>query len=177
LGALRWADTVIVPAASRPLETSVTAPAVLAALQAAHARGARIASLCSGAFVLAEAGLLDGRRATTHWMFAGAFRGRFPQVELDPTVLYVGTDNVYTSAGTSAAIDLCLHLVRLDHSADIANVVARRMVVPPHRDGGQAQYVETPVPKVEAADPLAAVLSWAATHLDREISVQDMARR
>jgi transcriptional regulator GlxA family with amidase domain len=177
LEALRWADTVIVPAAPKPLETSVTAPDVLVALEAAHARGARIASLCSGAFVLAEAGLLDGRRATTHWMFADVFRERFPHVELDPTVLYVGAGNVYTSAGTAAAIDLCLHLVRLDHGAEIANIVARRMVVPPHRDGGQAQYVETPVPRLEAADPLASVLSWAAAHLDREISVQDMARR
>ena len=119
--------------------------------------------------MLAEAGLLDGRRATTHWMFADLFRARFPLVELDPSVLYVGGDGVFTSAGTAAGIDLCLHLVRLDHGAEVANAVARRMVVPPHRDGGQAQFVDAPVPQVPADDPLAAVVTWAVAHLDREL--------
>ena len=140
-------------------------------------RGARIASLCSGAFTLAEAGLLDGRRATTHWMYTDAFRARFPLVELDPSVLYVGGDGIYTSAGTAAGIDLCLHLVRLDHGAEVANIVARRMVVPPHREGGQAQYVDAPVAELGREDPLAAVVTWAMGHLDRDLSVNDLARR
>ena len=180
LEALRWADTVVVPAAPKPLaarETPGTGPDVLEALQRAHRRGARIASLCSGAFVLAEAGLLDGRRATTHWMFADVFRVRFPSVELDPSVLYVGGDGVFTSAGTAAGIDLCLHLVKLDHGAHVANTVARRMVVPPHRDGGQAQFIDTPMPAVPAGDPLAAVVAWAMAHLDRELTINDLSRR
>jgi transcriptional regulator GlxA family with amidase domain len=177
LETLRWADSIIVPAAPKPLDTREPSAEVVAALRGAHARGARVASLCSGAFVLAAAGLLDGRRATTHWMFAELFREMFPAVELDPSVLYVGSDGVYTSAGTAAAIDLCLQLVRLDHGADVANIVARRMIVSPHRDGGQAQYVETPVPKVAAEDPLAAVMAWTVAHLDRELSVEELARR
>jgi transcriptional regulator GlxA family with amidase domain len=177
LEVLRWADTIVVPAAPKPLESASAPHAVLAGLRAARARGARIASLCSGAFVLAEAGLLEGRRATTHWMFADLMRTRFPGVEVDPSVLYVGGDGVFTSAGTAAAIDLCLHLVRLDHGAEVANIVARRMVVPPHRDGGQAQYVEAPVPRPSLDDPFAAVLTWALAHLDRDLSVPVLARR
>lgn len=177
LEALRWADTVVVPAAPKPLGQRPSAPDVLDGLRRAHRRGARIASLCSGAFVLAEAGLLDGRRATTHWMLADQFRARFPLVELDPAVLYVGGDGVFTSAGTAAGIDLCLHLVRLDHGAEVANTIARRMVVPPHRDGGQSQFVEAPLPRVPTGDPLAAVVTWAVAHLDREITIDDLARR
>jgi transcriptional regulator GlxA family with amidase domain len=180
LEALRWADTVVVPAAPKPLatgDTPGTAPDVLEALLQAHRRGARVASLCSGAFVLAEAGLLDGRRATTHWMFAGLFRARFPLVELDPSVLYVGGDGVFTSAGTAAGIDLCLHLVKLDHGAHVANTVARRMVVPPHRDGGQAQFIDAPMPAVPVGDPLAAVVAWAVAHLDRELTIDNLSRR
>ena len=177
LEALRWADTVVVPAAPKPSGQREAPEAALAALRAAHRRGARIASLCSGAFTLAEAGLLDGRRATTHWMYTDAFRARFPLVELDPSVLYVGGDGIYTSAGTAAGIDLCLHLVRLDHGAEVANIVARRMVVPPHREGGQAQYVDAPVAELGREDPLAAVVTWAMGHLDRDLSVNDLARR
>jgi len=177
LEALRWADTVIVPAAPKPSGRRAAPEAALAALRVAHRRGARIASLCSGAFTLAEAGLLDGRRATTHWMYTDAFRARFPLVELDPSVLYVGGDGIYTSAGTAAGIDLCLHLVRLDHGAEVANIVARRMVVPPHREGGQAQYVDAPVAELGREDPLAAVVTWAMGHLDRDLSVNDLARR
>jgi transcriptional regulator GlxA family with amidase domain len=177
LEATEWAETIVVPAAPKPLGTALAPPEALEALRRAHARGARLASLCSGAFVLAEAGVLDGRRATTHWMFADAFRSHFPAVELDPTVLYVGDGGVYTSAGTAAAIDLCLHLVRLDHGAEVANTIARRMVVPPHRDGGQAQYIEAPVARIAAVDPVATVMAWALSHLDRELSVHDLARR
>jgi transcriptional regulator GlxA family with amidase domain len=177
LEALRWADTIVVPAAPKPLGEQATSPDVLDALRRAHDRGARVVSLCSGAFVLAEAGLLDGRRATTHWMFAELFRARFPLVELDPSVLYVGDDGIFTSAGTAAGIDLCLHLVRLDHGAHVANTVARRMVVPPHRDGGQAQFIDAPMPAVPADDPLAAVVAWAVAHLDRELTIDDLSRR
>jgi transcriptional regulator GlxA family with amidase domain len=177
LEALRWADTIVVPAAPKPLAERETPPDVLGALQRAHSRAVRVVSLCSGAFVLAEAGLLDGRRATTHWMFAELFRTRFPLVELDPSVLYVGGDGVFTSAGTAAGIDLCLHLVRLDHGAHVANTVARRMVVPPHRDGGQAQFIDAPMPAVPADDPLAAVVAWAVAHLDRELTINDLSRR
>ena len=110
-------------------------------------------------------------------MHGELFRERFPTVTLDPSVLYVGDDGIYTSAGTAAGIDLCLHLVRLDHGAEVANTVARRMVVPPHREGGQAQYVETPLPEIGREDPLASVVAWAIAHLDRELSVNDLARR
>ena len=177
LEALRWADTIVVVAAPKPVGQREPSGAVTRALVQARRRGARIASVCSGAFTLAAAGLLDGRRATTHWMFTDTFQARFPQVELDPSVLYVGGDGVYTSAGTAAGIDLCLHLVRQDHGAEAANTIARRMVVPPHREGGQAQYVETRVPQLGREDPLANVVAWAAAHLDREISVNDLARR
>ena len=177
LEALQWADTIVVPGSPRPLEENRPAADVIGALQRARGRGARIASLCSGAFTLAAAGLLDGRRATTHWMHGELFRERFPTVTLDPSVLYVGDDGIYTSAGTAAGIDLCLHLVRVDHGAEVANTVARRMVVPPHREGGQAQYVETPLPEIGREDPLASVVAWAMAHLDRELSVNDLARR
>jgi AraC family transcriptional regulator, transcriptional activator FtrA len=159
----------------RPPQTSD--PRLLDALRAAHDRGARLLSVCTGAFVLAEAGLLDGRRATTHWMHAAEMARRFPEVDLDPGVLYVDEGQVMTSAGTAAGIDLCLHVVRLDLGAEIANAVARRMVVPPHRDGGQAQYVDAPVPTVEDGDALNEVMAWAAGHLDRDLSVRDLARK
>ena len=116
------------------------------AVRAAHEAGARVASLCTGAFVLAAAGLLDGRRATTHWAHTEVLAARYPRVEVDPDVLYVDNGSVLTSAGKAAAMDLCLHLVRLDHGSAVANAVARRLVVPPHRAGGQAQFVPAPVP-------------------------------
>jgi transcriptional regulator GlxA family with amidase domain len=148
LGALAKAQTIVVPswrdAMERPPE------ALLKALQAAHRRGARIVGLCLGAFVLAEAGLLDGRPATTHWALAPAFAARYPQVRLQPDVLYVDDGDVLTSAGTAAGIDCCLHVLRLDYGAEVANRVARRMVVAPQRQGGQAQYVEQPLPATGA---------------------------
>ena len=169
------ADTVVVPMWSVDVEP----PADLVdVLWAAHARGARILSFCSGAFLLARVGLLDGRRATTHWMYADELARRFPAVQVEPDVLYVVDGQVMTSAGTAAAIDLCLHLVRLDHGADAANALARRMVVPPHRDGGQAQYVQAPVPvRADEHDPFRDTLDWAIQHLDEPLTVEVLARR
>jgi AraC family transcriptional activator FtrA len=175
------ADTLVIapiPVASLSREGRVQVPPELVdAVRAAHAAGTRIVSLCSGAFILAQAGLLDGRRATTHWMYAEQMAERFPAIEVDPTVLWVEDHPIYTSAGTAAAIDLCLHLVRDDLGAEAANRVARRMVVPPHRDGGQAQFVDTPVPDTPADDPLGPVLEWMAQHVDRPMTVEQLARR
>lgn len=172
LDEVRRADTVVVPAWGA---LRVPSPELLDALRAAHARGARLLSVCTGAFVLAATGLLDGRRATTHWMYADLLAERHPAIRVDPKVLYVDEGDVMTSAGTAAGIDLCLHVVRLDHGAEVANAVARRMVVPPHRDGGQAQFVEAPVAAASGDDPLAGVLGWALEHLDRPLSVDELA--
>jgi transcriptional regulator GlxA family with amidase domain len=177
LADLAAADTIVIPAWKGLGEAP---PDVLVdALRDAHARGARIVSVCSGAFLLAATGLLDGRTATTHWMYVDVFARRFPAVVLDPDVLYVDAgDGLYTSAGTAAGIDLCLHIVRLDHGAEVANAVARRMVVPAHRDGGQSQYVAAPVPEEpDEAGALAPVLDWAVAHLDEPLTVEDLARR
>lgn len=177
LEALRWADLVCLPGLphdriGRPLDRPVAQ-----ALRAAHRRGVPLASFCSGAFVLAGAGLLAGRRATTHWMFADEFARLHPDVELDVETLYTGGDGIYTSAGTASAIDLCLHLVREAHGSDVANAVARRMVVPPHRTGGQAQFVQAPVPAVATDDALARTLEWAAAHPAADLGVAALARR
>jgi AraC family transcriptional regulator, transcriptional activator FtrA len=174
LDRLPAADTVIVPGWA---DVDVDPPADLVdAVRAAHDAGARVASLCTGAFVLAAAGLLDGRRATTHWAHTGTLADRYPGVEVDPDVLYVDNGSVLTSAGKAAAMDLCLHLVRLDRGSAIANTVARRLVVPPHRDGGQAQFVTAPIPAL-SDHPLAGLLPWAIERLDRPLTVADMARR
>ncbi len=175
LDRLAQAGTVIVPswrdAAERPPQ------ALLDALRAAHRRGARIVGLCLGSFVLAEAGLLDGRPATTHWHWAEEFAARYPQVRLDRNVLYVDDGDVLTSAGTAAGIDCCLHLLRRDHGAEIANAVARRMVVPPHRQGSQAQYIEQPVPDSAQGDRLSEVLQWAAASLHQPHKLDALAQR
>ncbi|MEZ5219112.1 MAG: helix-turn-helix domain-containing protein [Ilumatobacteraceae bacterium] len=175
--ALRWADTILIPAPPKPFPERAVPSELIDALWKAHRRGARIASLCSGAFVLGAAGLLDGRRATTHWMYTDLFRQMFPHVELDPAVLYVDNGSVLTGAGTAASIDLCLHLVRMDRGAEVANTIARRMVVPPHRDGGQAQFTLAPVPRESSDDDLRATLAWAAGHLDHDLSVDSLAKR
>src|SRR5688572_30587 len=154
----------------------VPSPALLDAFRAAHARGAIIVSHCTGAFVLAAAGLLDGRRVTTHWKYAGELAARFPAVHVDPTVLYVDNGQVITGAGTAAGVDTLLHLVRREWGAAAANALAREMVVPPHRDGGQAQFIDAPVPACED-DLLGAVLEWAGSHLAEDISVDALARR
>ncbi|WP_137991006.1 helix-turn-helix domain-containing protein [Streptomyces vilmorinianum] len=174
LDRLRHADTVIVPGWA---DIDVDPPADLVeAVRVAHAAGARVASLCTGAFVLAAAGLLDGKRATTHWAHTGALAARHPRVEVDPDVLYVDNGSVLTSAGKAAALDLCLHLVRLDHGSSVANTVARRLVVPPHRAGGQAQFVAAPVPDRDD-HPLAALFPWVIDRLDHPLTVEDLARQ
>jgi AraC family transcriptional regulator, transcriptional activator FtrA len=173
LGFLSRADLVVVPALGVDYQPP---PELVRGLRRAAARGATVVSLCSGAFVLARAGLLDGRRATTHWKYAARFAEEFPQVELVPDVLYVEDGTVLSSAGTGAGIDLCLHLIRRTFGSSAANGVARRMVVPPQREGGQAQYVSSPVPQV-GADRLAPVLDWAQGHLDEDLSVAVLASR
>jgi len=172
--ALRSADTIVVPVSHR--DNDVPA-ALIDALQRAHRRGARILSMCTGAFVLAAAGLLDGRRATTHWSHAAELAARYPKVLVDPNVLYVDDGDILTSAGTAAGVDLCLHVVRQDFGARVANAVARRMVVPPHRDGGQAQFVEEPIPRPGDGDLFGAALAWLERHLDEPVTVEDLARR
>ena len=147
------ADTIILPGA--PDVHGDPSPRLVSALRRAHDRGARLVSICSGAFVLAATGLLDGRQAATHWRYAPLLARRFPPVHVVADVLYVDGEDVLTSAGTAAGIDLCLHLVRKDHGAAIANRVARRMVVAAQRDGGQAQFVDTPVPAPATDDPVA----------------------
>jgi transcriptional regulator GlxA family with amidase domain len=175
LRALSQADTIVVPS-WKDVE-QLPPRKLIEALQRAHRRGARIASLCSGAFVLAHAGLLDGKRATTHWMHSAALAAHFPDVDVDPSVLYVDEGDVLTSAGTAAGIDLCLHMVRKDYGADVANVFARRMVVPPHRDGGQAQFLEAPVPVCDGDDVISPTMAWALEHLDESITVEMLAAR
>ncbi|MET7423727.1 helix-turn-helix domain-containing protein [Dactylosporangium sp. NPDC005555] len=171
---LARARTVIVPALA---DVDEDPPADLVrAVRAAHAHGARVVSLCTGAFVLAAAGILDGLRATTHWAHTDDLAARYPKVTVDPDVLYIDNGSVLTSAGKAAAMDLCLHLVRLDHGPAVANVVARRLVVPPHRAGGQAQYVTTPVPAGDG-HPLASLLPWVMRRLDRPLTVEDLAAR
>ncbi|AOK49139.1 MULTISPECIES: GlxA family transcriptional regulator [Burkholderia] len=175
LSVLAAADTVIVPAWRDPDERPPEA--LLNALRSAHRRGARIAGLCLGTFILAEAGLLDGRTAATHWVWGDDFAQKYPKIRLDRKVLYIDDGDVLTSAGTAAAIDCCLHLLRRDHGADIANRVARRMVVAPHRHGGQAQYIEQPLPKATAGDPLSAALDWAIEHLEQPLCLDALAAR
>ncbi|MEV7723320.1 helix-turn-helix domain-containing protein [Streptomyces sp. NPDC087917] len=168
------ADTVIVPACADvddPLP-----PELVEAVRAAHEAGARVASLCTGAFVLGAAGLLDGRRATTHWAHAAELGARHPLAVVDADVLYTDNGSVLTAAGKAAAVDLCLHLVHLDHGAAIANSVARRLVMPPHRPGGQAQFVSTPM-HVRGDHALAQLLAWVQERLDRPLTVTDMARK
>jgi AraC family transcriptional regulator, transcriptional activator FtrA len=173
LEALAVADTVIVPSCRDVDEPP--SPALVDAVRAAHAAGARVASLCTGAFVLAEAGLLDGRRATTHWAHTALLRDRYPAVRVDPDVLYVDNGDVLTSAGKAAGMDLCLHLVRIDHGTAVANALARTLVVPPHRLGGQAQFI----PAAVAHGPnhvLADLLPWALERIEHPLTVRDLAR-
>jgi AraC family transcriptional activator FtrA len=173
LQALADADTVIVPGIG---DRAGSLPgAALDALRAAAERGARVASICTGAFVLAAAGLLDGRRAATHWRYAQELARRFPRVTVDADVLYVDEGDVLTSAGVAAGIDLCLHIVRRDHGAEFANGVARRMVVAAHRDGGQAQYVERPLP-AEREGGLAPTRAWMEERLADPLTIEAMAR-
>jgi AraC family transcriptional activator FtrA len=173
LAGLRDAETIVIPGWRDPDE--VPPAALLRALRRAHDRGARIVAICSAAFVLAAAGLLDGRRATTHWHYADRLQARYPRVRVESNVLYVDEGNVLTSAGSAAGIDLCLHVVRRDYGAEIANRVARRLVMPPHRDGGQAQYVTQPVSR-RPAGGLARALDWALARLNGPLALDDLAR-
>lgn len=171
LSALARADTVVIPGFrphTRPDDRT------LGALCSAHARGARLASVCTGAFALAPTGLLDGLGATTHWQDARELQRLYPSIDVRPDVLYLDHGQIATSAGVAAGIDLCLHLVRRDHGTRVANRIARRMVVPPHRAGGQAQYV---APSSVQPAGLAAVTDWAISHLDEALTVTDLARR
>ncbi|WP_141953388.1 helix-turn-helix domain-containing protein [Actinoallomurus bryophytorum] len=174
LDELASAGTVIVPAC-RDVDEEPPADLVQA-VRAAYDRGARVVSICTGAFVLAAAGLLDGRRATTHWMHAGLLAARYPRVRVDPEVLYIDEGQVLTAAGKASGMDLCLHIVRLDHGMAVANDLARRLVVPPHRPGGQAQFIPTPVPNGRE-HALSDLLPWAIARLDRPLTVEDLARR
>ncbi|KOX07421.1 AraC family transcriptional regulator [Micromonospora sp. NRRL B-16802] len=174
LDRLADADTVIVPGLA---DINQDPPAELVeAVRAAHKVGARVVSLCTGVFVLAAAGLLDGLRATTHWAHTDTLAARYPLVTVDPDVLYVDNGSVLTSAGKAAAMDLCLHLVRRDYGAAVANIAARRLVVPPHRAGGQAQFVTTPVP-AQDEHALADLLPWVMRRLDQPLTVEDLARQ
>lgn len=175
LEALRRAQIVVVP--SWRDDGSPAPAALLKALRNAHRRGATIVGLCLGAFVVAEAGLLDGRPATTHWHLAAAFARRYPSVKLQPEVLYVDNGDVLTSAGTAASIDCCLHLLRMRYGAEVANRAARRMVVAPHRQGGQAQYIQQPVPAAAEQDRLRPLLEWLSRHPQRSHSLDELARR
>lgn len=173
LADLAGADLVAVPAGriDGPQD-----PALLAALRDAHESGATLLSVCSGVFVLAEAGLLDGRSAACHWYHEELFRARHPRVHVDADVLFVDAGDIVTSAGTAAGIDACLHLVRRELGAEVATAIARRMVVPPQRDGGQRQFVSRPIPTT-SAESLEPVLSWMVEHLADDQPVSVLARR
>jgi transcriptional regulator GlxA family with amidase domain len=177
--ALAEADTVLVPAAEEdyqpPEDGRLHGP--LADALTRIRPGTRIASICTGAFVLAAAGLLNGRRATTHWRSAARFRELYPAVHLDPDVLYTDEGEVLTSAGEAAGIDLCLHMIRRDHGSAVANEVARSTVVAPHREGGQAQFIQRPVPETRASSSTGLARAWALEHLDRPLRLRDMAAR
>jgi AraC family transcriptional activator FtrA len=146
-------------------------------LRQAHERGSRIVSLCTGAFALGAAGLLDGRRATTHWEECALLARRYPAAKVDPDVLFTDEDDILTSAGSAASIDLCLHLVRKDHGTEIATQLARQLVVPPQRDGGQAQYIEAPMPDHDSSSLFAGTLDWLQEHLAEPVTVEDLAAR
>jgi transcriptional regulator GlxA family with amidase domain len=175
---LAWADTVIVATidGGGPFCEVSVLPGGLAEAFATIRPEARIVSFCSAAFVLAELGLLDGKSATTHWVLTDRMRERYPKIKVDPDVLFVDEGRILTSAGAGAAVDLCLHLVRLDHGSAVANAVARRCVVPPWREGGQAQFIERPVPE-EQDRSTSGVRAWALANLDRPLSIDDLARR
>jgi transcriptional regulator GlxA family with amidase domain len=173
LAQVRRAGTVIVLPTVSP-EIPAQLPAIL---RQARARGSRIVSLCTGAFALGAAGLLDGRRATTHWEECADLARRYPLATVDPDVLFTDEDDILTSAGSAASIDLCLHVVRKDHGTEIATQVARQLVVPPQRDGGQAQYIDAPMPELDGSGLFAATLEWIQGHLDQPVTIEDLAAR
>lgn len=174
LDKLSRVDTVIVLPTYRPDDIPES---VFAAIRRAHARGCRILSFCGGAFVLAEAGLLDGRRAATHWAECDALARQYPLVSVDSSVLFVDEGDILTGAGSASSIDLCLHIVRQDFGSDVATQLARQLVVPPQRDGGQAQFIEAPMPAVDDSNLFADTVTWAQEHLDEVITVEELAAR
>ena len=171
---LRYADMIVIPGWRSPDDPPPAT--LLKELRVAHARGARLVSICSGVFVLAASGLLDGKRVTTHWRYAGKLKQRFPNIRVEPDVLYVDEGNILTSAGSAAGIDLCLHIVRHDYGAEVANQVARRLVVPPHRDGDQSQYIPASV-RSETSGGLGRLLQWAQEHLHEALTVEHLAKK
>jgi AraC family transcriptional regulator, transcriptional activator FtrA len=173
-GRIASADTVIVLPTVSP---EGAPPAIPDALRRAHARGSRIVSLCTGAFAVAAAGLLDGRRATTHWTECHELARRYPKVTVDPGVLFVDEGDILTSAGSAAGIDLCLHVVRRDYGTEIATQLARQLVVPPQRDGGQAQYINTPMPELDSSSLFADTVCWLQEHMNEPVTVEDLAAR
>jgi transcriptional regulator GlxA family with amidase domain len=175
LAAVLDADVVIIPTWRDP--TEIPPPRVLKTIRDAHDRGVTVVGLCLGTFVVAAAGLLDGRRAATHWYHAETLAALHPAVEVDASVLFVDHGDVLTSAGTAAGIDACLHLVRTAHGAEAANAIARRMVVSPQRAGGQAQFIEHPLPDIAPGNELDDVLSYAMEHLDDDLSISNLAAR
>jgi transcriptional regulator GlxA family with amidase domain len=175
LDAVAEADTVLVPGFDPRPHGWPPPPQALRALQAARRRGARVASICTGAFALGAAGLLDGRRVTTHWRHAARLAELFPLARVDPDVLYVDEGDLLTSAGVAAGIDLCLHLVRRDHGAEAANAVARQTVVAPHRGGGQAQFIQRAVPPTDDGS-LEATRAYALGRLEQSLTVAQLAR-
>lgn len=172
LEAAETADTLIIP--SRPDVSRPRHPAVLDVIRRAHRRGARLVSFCTGAFALAEAGVLDGRRATTHWQCTDLLRSHYPAVRVEPDVLFVDDGTILTSAGSAASLDLGLHIIRRDHGAETANTISRRLVFPAHRDGGQKQFIERPLPDLPD-ESLAPLLAWAQERLDAPLTVADLA--
>lgn len=167
------ADTIIVPGWRSPSE--IPPVEMIDIIKRAYDRGVRLVSICGGVFVLAAAGVLDGRRVTTHWLFVDELRRRYPRVEVDPRALYIDEGQVLTSAGSAAGIDLCLHLVRMDHGADVANRVARRLISQPYREGGQSQFIEAPVLKSRAKG-IAGVIEWLEKHLNEDLTLTEVAR-
>ena len=176
LASLESAQMVIVPSWRKPGEDEPPEP-LIDALVAAHRRGAKIVGLCLGSFVLAAAGLLNGRRATTHWRYTEELARQYPNVHIDPDVLWVDGGDVVTSAGTAAALDCCLHLVRQDYGARVAARIARRLVIPPHRSGSQAQYIEKPLGNIALSNPMEEILTWMQDHLDSPLSIDQLAQR
>jgi transcriptional regulator GlxA family with amidase domain len=174
LDRLAKVDTVIVTPTYRPDDVPT---GVYEALRRAHARGARIVSLCAGAFVLAEAGLLDGRRTTTHWAECGELALRYPRLDVDASVLFVDDGDIVTGAGSAASIDVCLHLVRQDYGSEVATQLARQLVVPPQRDGGQAQFIENPLPSLDSSNLFADTVAWMQEHLDEPVTIEDLAAK
>ncbi|MFD6354432.1 GlxA family transcriptional regulator [Nocardia tengchongensis] len=174
--ALETADTVVIPPCDVVPILEHGLPQAVSSALASIRPGVRIVSICTGAIVVAAAGLLDNRPATTHWNFADRFQRTFPRIAVDPNVLYVDDGDILTSAGATAGVDLCLHLIRRDHGSEVANMVARRCVVPPWREGGQAQFIEQPVPPPSAAGT-AAARQWALENLHRPLTMADLADR